>query len=128
MAADPQLGAAGSRRKGRVIFLLIAVLLPGSPACAQDLPCDQIRLTAAQSAFDAGHWEEAASLAGGPADQSPELDFLAGPAFARLAKWFEAQLAFESGLRKAANDTAVFVVPASSALRQKGVAEAKRHL
>ena len=128
MAAEPQLGAAGSPRKGRVIFLLIAVLLPGSPACAQDLPCDQIRLTAAQNAFDAGHWEEAASLAGGPADQSPELDFLAGLAFARLAKWSEAKLAFESGLRKAPNDPRFLVELAGIAYKQKDFRTAKDHL
>src|SRR5260370_32305229 len=100
MAAEPQLDAAGSPRKGFVILFVVAVLALGSPAFPQDPAPDQARLPAAQSAFDAGHWEEAAKLARGPADQSSELDFLAGLALARLAKWDESKLAFYSGFRQ----------------------------
>ena len=85
MAAEPQLDAAGSPRKGFVILSLVAVLALRLSAFAQDTSSDQARLPAAQSAFDAGHWEEAAKLARGPSDQSPELDFLAGLALARPA-------------------------------------------
>src|SRR5438552_14236929 len=101
MAAKPQLDAAGSSRKGFVIFFLAAVLALRFPAFAQDSASDQARLPAAQSAFDAGHWEEAAKLARGPADQSPDFDFLAGLALAHLEKWDEAKLAFDAGFRKA---------------------------
>jgi len=76
------------------------VLILGSPGFAQDHPSEEARLSAARKAFDAGHWEEAANLARGPADQSPDLDFLLGLALARQEKWSEAQMAFEAGLRK----------------------------
>ena len=64
MAAEPQLDAAGSPRKGRVIFVLLAVLTLGSSAFAQDHPPQQARLVEAQNAFDAGRWDEALRLAG----------------------------------------------------------------
>jgi len=128
MAAEAQLDAAGSPPKGRVIFLLIAVLMLGSPAFAQDHPSDQARLTAAQSAFDAGHWDEAVSLAKGPADQSSEFDFLEGVALARLEKWPEAKLAFDAGLRKAPNDPRFLVELAGIAYKQKDFRTAKDQL
>src|SRR6267143_7312839 len=107
MAAEPQLDAAGGapKPKGRVILFLAAVLILGSPGFAQDQPSEQARLAAAQRAFDAGHWEEAAKLARGPADQSPDLDLLMGLALARQEKWSEAKLAFEAGLGKAPRDS-----------------------
>src|SRR5260370_42533642 len=101
MAAEPQLDAAGTPRQRFVIFVLVVFLALSSPAFAQDAASDQARLPAAQSAFDAGHWEEAAKLARGPADQSPDFDFLAGLALARLERWDEAKLAFDAGARKA---------------------------
>ncbi len=128
MAAEAQLDAAGSPPKGRVIFLLIAVLMLGSPAFAQDHPSDQARLTAAQSAFNAGHWDEAISLAKGPADQSSEFDFLEGVALARLEKWPEAKLAFDAGLRKAPNDPRFLVELAGIAYKQKDFRTAKDQL
>jgi tetratricopeptide (TPR) repeat protein len=128
MAAKPQLDAAGSSRKGLVIFLLVAVLALGFPALAQDSASDRARLPAAQSAFDAGHWEEAAKLAQGPADQSPDFDFLAGLALARLEKWDEAKLAFDAGFRKAPGDSRFLIELAGVAYRQKDFRTAKRHL
>ena len=128
MAAKPQLDAAGSSRKGFVIFFLAAVLALRFPAFAQDSASDQARLPAAQSAFDAGHWEEAAKLARGPADQSPDFDFLAGLALAHLEKWEEAKLAFDAGFRKAPGDSRFLVELAGVAYKQKDSRTAKRHL
>ncbi len=128
MAAEAQLDAAGSPPKGRVIFLLIAVLMLGSPAFAQDHPSDQARLTAAQNAFNAGHWDEAIILAKGPADQSPEFDFLEGLALARVEKWPEAKLAFDAGLRKAQNDPRFLVELAGIAYKQKDFRTTKDNL
>jgi tetratricopeptide (TPR) repeat protein len=128
MAAKPQLDAAGSPQKGRVILLLIAVLLLGSPGFAQNLPADQARLAAAQTAFDAGHWQATVTIARGPADQAPELDFLEGLALARLEKWPEAKLAFGIGLRKAPNDSRFLVELAGIAYKQKDFRTAKDRL
>src|SRR5438309_3140514 len=128
MAAKPQLDAAGSSRKGFVIFHLIAVLALGFSAFAQDSASDQARLPAAQSAFDAGHWEQAAKLARGPADQSPDFDFLAGLALARLEKWQEAKLAFDAGFRKSPGDSRFLVELAGIAYKQKDFRAAKNHL
>src|SRR5207253_4072578 len=120
MAAKPQLDAAGSSRKGFVIFHLIPVLALGFSAFAQDSASDQARLPAAHIAFDAGHWEQAAKLARGPADQSPDFDFLAGLALAHLEKWDEAKLAFDAGFRKAPGDSRFLVELA-------GVARSEEH-
>ena len=128
MAAEPQLDAAGSPRKGFVILFLAVLLALGSSAFAQDAASDQARLPAAQSAFDAGRWEEAAKLARGPADQSPEFDFLAGLALARLEKWDEAKLAFDAGVRKAPGDSRFLVELAGIAYKQEDFRTAKKHL
>lgn len=111
-----------------MIRLLTVVLLLGSPAFAQDPSTEQNRLFSAQRAFDAGHWEEAASLARGPTDQSPDLDFLMGLALARQEKLTEAKLAFESGLRKAPADSRFFVELAGIAYKLKDFRIAKEHL
>src|SRR5260370_37876566 len=128
MAAEPQLDAPGSTRKGRVIFLLIAVLTLGSSAFAQDHSPHPARLVEAQSAFDAGRWDEALRLGKGAADQSPDLDFAAGLALARMERWSEAKLAFEAGVRKAPNDARFRVELAGIAYRRKELRTAKDNL
>src|SRR6267378_5190291 len=128
MAAEPQLDASGSPRKGFVIFFLVAALALGLPAFAQDAASGQARLPAAQSAFDAGRWEEAAKLAQGPRDQSPEFDFLAGLALARLEKWDESKQAFDAGFRKTPGDPRFLVELAGIAYQQKDFRTAKNNL
>jgi tetratricopeptide (TPR) repeat protein len=128
MAAEPPLDAAGSSRKGRVIRFLAVLVLFGSTVFARDRISDQSRLAAAQKAFDAGQWEEAARLARGPADQSPNLDFLMGLALARQEKWREAQLALEAGLRKAPGDARFLTELAGIAYKQKDFRAAKGRL
>src|SRR5216684_1784932 len=128
MAAEPQLDAAGRAPKGRVILFLAAVLILGAPGFAQDQPSEQTRLAAAQRAFDRGHWEEAANLARGPADQSANLDFLMGLALAHQEKWSEAKLAFETGFRKAPGDSRFLVELAGIAYKQKDFRTAKNRL
>jgi tetratricopeptide (TPR) repeat protein len=128
MAAEPQLDATGSSRKGFVILILAAVLAFGLPAFAQEHASDEARLSAARTVFDAGSWEEAAKLAQGSADQTPELDFLAGLALARLEKWDEAKAAFEAGARKAPRDPRFLVELAGIAYKQKDFRAAKNKL
>src|SRR6266436_3019811 len=128
MAAEPQLDAAGNPRKGRVIRFLVAVLILGSPVFPQSRSSEQARLTAARRAFDAGHWAEAATLARGTADQSPELDFLSGLALARMEKWSEAKQAFETGLRKAPKDPRFLVELAGTAYKQEDFRTATERL
>src|SRR3989441_6190408 len=128
MAAEPQLDAAGGTPKGRVILFLAAVLILGLSGFAQDQPSEQGRLAAAQKAFDAGNWEEAANLARGPADQSPDLDLVMGLALARQEKWSEAKQSFESGFGKAPGDPRFLVELAGIAYKQKDFRTAKDHL
>src|SRR6266850_2165544 len=128
MAAEPQLDAAGSAPKGRVILFLAAVLILGAPGFAQVQPSEQTRLAAAQKAFDAGNWEEAANLARGPADQSLELDLVMGLALARQEKWGEAKQSFESGFRKAPGDPRFLLELAGIAYKQKDFRAAKDRL
>lgn len=128
MAAEPQLDVAGSSGKGRVIRFLVVLVLLGSPVLAQNQLSEQARLAATQKALDAGKWEEAASLARGPADQSPSLDFQMGLALARQEKWSEARVAFEAGLRKAPGDSRFLVELAGIAYKQKDFRIAKDRL
>jgi tetratricopeptide (TPR) repeat protein len=128
MAAKPKLDAAGSARKAFLNLFLVALLILGVSAFAQDMTSDQTRLPVAQSEFDAGHWEEAAKLARGPTNQSPELDFLAGLALARLEKWDEARVAFAAGFRKAPSDSRFLVELAGIAYKQKDFRTAKQNL
>src|ERR1700730_7213089 len=128
MAAKPQLDAAGGARKGRVIRFLVVLVLLTSPVFPQDHISDQTRLAAAQKAFDAGQWEEAAKLARGPADQSPDLDLVMGLALARQEKWSEAKQSFESGFRKAPGDSRFLVELAGIAYKQKDFRIAKDRL
>jgi tetratricopeptide (TPR) repeat protein len=131
MAVQPQLDAAGGSSKSRVIHLLLplfASLLFSHSAYGQEQNPDQTRLAAAQSAFDAGRWDEAAQLTQGPGDQSPELDLLRGLAFARLEKWDEAKGAFEAGARKSRRDSRFPVELAGVAYKQKDFPLAKKNL
>jgi len=128
MAAERQLDAAGAPPKSRVIRVLFAVLVLSSGAFAQSPSSEQSRLTAAQLAIDSGRWEDAAALARGPADQSPDLDFLAGLALARLEIWSEAKLAFEAGSRKAPKDPRFPVELAGISYKQKDYRTAKKFL
>jgi tetratricopeptide (TPR) repeat protein len=111
-----------------VILILVAVLALGLPAFAQEHASDEARLSGARTAFDAGRWEQAAKLAQGPAEQTPELDFLAGLALARLEKWDEAKAAFEAGAQKTPRDPRFSVELAGVAYQQKDFRTAKDKL
>ncbi len=128
MAVQPQLDVAGSPRKGCVIRFFLAFFFLSIPGFAQDHIPEGSRLAAAQSAFDAGRWDETARLAQGPANQSSELDFLRGLALSRLEKWDEAKLAFETGARKSPRDSRFRMELAGVAYKQKNFRTAKRDL
>ncbi|HEX8763729.1 MAG TPA: tetratricopeptide repeat protein, partial [Candidatus Acidoferrum sp.] len=112
----------------RLLLPLLAMLLFSLSSYGQDGNPEQARLAAAQSAFDAGHWGEAAQLAEGPAEQSPDLDFLRGLAFSRLEKWDEAKLSFEAGARKSPRDSRFPAELAGIAYKQKDFRVAKKNL
>ena len=110
-------------------FLLVFVFFFLSiPGFGQDRTSEQVRLTAAQGAFDAGHWDEAARLTQGPADQPSEFDFLRGLALSRLEKWDEAKVAFETGARKSPRDSRFPVELAGIAYKQRNFRLAKQDL
>ena len=108
-------------------FFLIFFFL-STAGFAQDLGPEASRLAAAQSAFDAGRWDEAARLSQGPADQPAELDFLRGLALSRLEKWDQAKVAFETGARKSPRDSRFPVELAGIAYKQKNLRLAKQDL
>src|SRR5580704_14104559 len=132
MASGRQLDASRRARSKRVIAQLALFLFllgsKGVSASAQNPPSDAARLEAARSAFDASHWEETAKLSQGPPEQSPDLDFLAGLAFARLERWNDARGAFEAGHRKSPDDPRFLVELAGVAYKQKELGTAKRDL
>jgi len=132
MAGRPQLDVARRARIKRVIarlavFLSLVWTLNLS-LLAQDSLSDAGRLAAARAAFDASRWEEAAKLAQGPSEQSPDLDFVAGLAFARLERWNEARNALETGHRKSPTDPRFLVELAGVSYKQKEFGIAKRDL
>ena len=129
MASRQKLDAP--RRARRAGSLILAVLCAGSlgePSRAQGLLTEAARLSAAQQAFDAGRWAEAAKLARGPADQAPALDLVAGLAFAKLEQWQEARSALESGRRKAPGDARFLEELAGVDYREGHIVSAKREL
>jgi tetratricopeptide (TPR) repeat protein len=130
MAVQPQLVVAGGSQScvSRFLLPLFASLLFSLSLHGQGANQDQSRLAAAQSAFNAGRWEDAAGLAQGPADQPPELDLLGGLAFARQEKWDQAKLAFEAGARKSPRDSRFPVELAGVAYKQKDFRVAKKNL
>jgi len=128
MAVQPQLDVAGSPRKGCLIRFFLIFFFLSTAGFAQDLGPEASRLAAAQSAFDAGRWDEAARLSQGPADQPAELDCLRGLALSRLEKWDEAKVAFETGARKSPRDSRFPVELAGLAYKQKNLRLAKQDL
>lgn len=132
MASRPQLDAArgpGHRRVIPRILLFVGLLAAPLVALrAQDRPSDAARLAAAQAAFDAGKFTEAAHLAQGPANQSSDLDYLEGLALARLERWNDAKASFEAGHRKAPQDARFLVELAGVAYKQKDRETAKHDL
>jgi tetratricopeptide (TPR) repeat protein len=131
MAVQPQLDVAGGSRKGGVIRFLLSLFTSFvlCLACfSQDHVPDQARLAAAQKAFAAENWGEAARLSAGPAGQSPELDLLRGLALSRLERWDEAKAAFVAGARKSPRDARFPVELAGIAYKQKNFRMAKKEL
>ncbi|HLZ52384.1 MAG TPA: tetratricopeptide repeat protein [Candidatus Acidoferrum sp.] len=132
MASCRQLDAARrAHAKGviaRLVFLLCLAGALHSSVLAQTSPSDSARLVAARAALDARQWEEAARLAQGPPDQSPDLDFVAGLALAHTERLKEAREAFEAGLKKAPRDPRFLVELAGIAYKQKNFGVAKQEL
>lgn len=132
MASCRQLDASRRARSKRVIGQIVLLLgllgATGVSVHAQDSASDAARLAAAHAAFDASRWEEAAKLAQGPPEQSADLDFLAGLAFARLERWNDARNAFEAGRRKSPRDARFLVELAGVSYKQKDLRTAKRDL
>ena len=89
---------------------------------------DSRRLIAAQAAFDAGRYDDAAGLALGPDNQSADLDFLAGLSLAKLQRWNDARAALSSGHRKAPQDARFLVELAGVDYKLKNPRAAKREL
>jgi len=97
-------------------------------ASAQDFSSDAARLAAAQKAFDAGRYEDAARLARGSDEQLTDLDFLAGLSLAKLQQWSDSRVAFSAGHRKAPQEARFLVELAGVDYKLKNTRAAKREL
>jgi tetratricopeptide (TPR) repeat protein len=95
---------------------------------SQDFPSDAARLAAAQKAFDAGQYEEAARLASDSGDPSADLDFLAGLSLAKLQRWQDSRATLEAGHRKAPREARFLVELAGVDYKLKDMRAAKREL
>jgi hypothetical protein len=127
MAGHRKLDAPRGARVARIILFLVSFAL-SFRLPAQEFLCDAARLLATQKAFDAGHWDEAARLARGPANQSPDLDFLEGMALAKLQRWGDARAALAAGHAKAPREARFLVELAGVDYKQRDFRSAKRDL
>ncbi len=128
MASCPKLDAPRRARTSAITFLLLLLLALRSPARAQEFPSDTARLAAAQRAFDAGRYQDAARLAQGSHAQPADLDFLAGLSLAKLQRWKDSRAAFSSGHRKAPREARFLVELAGVDYQQRDARAAKREL
>jgi len=135
MASGQKLDAAGGSRRSPLILLLILCQLALPSLHAQEsadskksVEADGERLTAARKAFDSQQWQQAATLANGPANQSSELDFLHGLALAKMGNWNAAATAFTAGRAKNKRDPRFLRELAGVRYKQKDFAAAKRNL
>jgi hypothetical protein len=99
-----------------------------SSASGQGFSSGAPRLAAAQKAFDAGHYEDAARIARGPENQSADLDFLAGLSFAKLRRWNDARAAFANGHHVAPREARFLVELAGVDYKLNEAWAAKREL
>jgi hypothetical protein len=121
-----------------VVFLLASILLTSTLTFArQSSSTTEMKrqdgdvkspLQDAQKAFDAGRYDEAVRLARGPANQSADLDFVAGLALAKLQQWQESRAAFEEGHRKSPQQARFLVELAGVDYKLKDMRAAKREL
>ena len=95
---------------------------------SQEFPSDAARLAAAQKAFDAGQYEDAARLASASGDQSADLDFLAGLSLAKLQRWHDSRAALDAGHRKSPREARFLVELAGVDYKLKDMRAAKREL
>jgi hypothetical protein len=131
MAQSRLLDALGCSEIALVIsfLLLCCTALPQPrPASRPPQTNDSARIAEVQKLYDEKRWEEAAAAAQGPADQSPELDYLAGMSLAHLQRWAEARDAFSAGLRKAPKDARFLVERAGADYRLNNFKSAKNDL
>ena len=128
MGSRAKLDAPRGAYRSQVIRFLLLFLAICSPTFAQQISSDSTRVADAQKAFDSGHWEEAAKLAQGPEDQSPELDFLRGLALARQEHWDESRRAFAAGHLKNPSDPRFLVELAGIDYKQSNFSAGKRNL
>jgi tetratricopeptide (TPR) repeat protein len=128
MASCRQLDASRRAHIGKLIYLSLLFAAAVCSAAAQEIPSEAERLSSAQSALDAGKWQEAAKLAQGPGGQSPDLDFVRGLALAKLQQWNEARLALEAGHAKVPREPRFLIELAGIDYKQKTFSSAKRHL
>jgi hypothetical protein len=89
---------------------------------------EDARLAEAQKAFDRGQYDETVRLARGAAEQSSDLDFVAGLALAKLQRWQESRAAFSQGQRKAPQQARFLVELAGVDYKLKDSRGAKREL
>ena len=128
MATGPKLDAARRSAARQLILTLCAVAALATHSFAQQSTGDANRLAAAQTALETERWQQAATLAAGPAGQSAEFDLIEGLALAHLQRWQEARESLERGRAKAPADARFPVELAGIAYKTKDFSAAKKDL
>ncbi|HEU0369117.1 MAG TPA: tetratricopeptide repeat protein [Candidatus Acidoferrum sp.] len=108
------------------LFCAVFFFVGWAPPCiASD---DGQRLKRVKKLYSEQKWEEAAREAQGPAAQSPELDYYAGMALARLERWNEAEQVFSAGARKSPTDARFLTERAGAEYKLNDFRAAKKDL
>ena len=97
-------------------------------ASAQDPLQNENLLVQIKQLSAQGHWQEIVRLVEASPQHSAELDYYQGIALARLARWKEARLAFQTGSRLQPNDKRFPLELAGIAFKQKNYLAAVSYL
>jgi tetratricopeptide (TPR) repeat protein len=115
---------AWSRQKLRIfVVLLCSCLRLSAQTGPAAIASAEVRQLAAEQ-----RWQDIALLLGPLRSRSADLNFYYGTALARLERWHEAEIAFQSGLRLAPHDPRFPIELAGVAFRQKHYPQAARRL
>jgi len=120
---DPARLAADSR----LTLLLFLLSLPAHPSW-QTAPSATAQIAEVKKLYDEGRWEDVAQAVPESAEQPADLELYRGLALAKLARWDEAERAFEAGRAGNPRDGRFLVELAGIAYRRKEFSKVKIEL
>src|SRR5262245_19380754 len=118
--------------KATAIFLILAFSsfpLRAQGPLSETRPLDEAKpLDEIKQLIAAERWQDVVRIAETVADRSADLNYYYGISLARLERWGEARMAFQSGLGQQPRDKRFLQELAGVAFRQKNYSEAADYL